>query len=848
MLAGMRASLFRFASPLVMLALGACSGATASGFDRVTGIGLGGDCDGNKECRTGLECVSMKCAASGKTAEGSPCTIGAECASGICSPATPKAGPKCMSSGGGAEGASCGGDADCSKGLRCGFDGTGFFPKCVKEGGKDLGSDCTKASECLQGLVCTANRCATPVVTEDLASKGVPPFIPGPGMWQGAKCPDNTKGDITAQFQIPRTSDAAHDDFYRLPFPNDAARNKSTGKVSFANHPHDPNPPMGFDAVKLYLDALESEPFGNFPSVYFRFDGDFDFDTVQVGTDDPQTRLVDLTPGAEFGRRLGLSIFVTNGRNRYICANYVVVHPSKGGPLQPGHTYGVIMKKGPASCPTRGSDGKCSGGAPAKQHPDFAAMVNAGAPSDAALKDAWDSYKPLRDWMAKEGKKADDLLVASVFTVGDPGRVASRLKASVRAAAAPTATGWVKCAAGVASPCPQADDKEKRACGGADPDFDEYHALVDMPIFQSGTAPYLTSKDGGAITATGGPAEPIASVRSEKVCMAVTVPKGTPPAGGWPIAIYAHGTGGSFRSHATDGASKLLSKIDLGGGTTTGFAVVGIDQVQHGPRRGASTSSPNDLFFNFANPAAARFNAQQGAADQHTLVRLAETLAITDGGATIKLDPKNLVYWGHSQGATEGAIFLASDTSVKGAVLSGEGATLQEALVTKTKPVNIKDSMWLALSESSPRAVDGNHPVLALLQAWADPADPLHYARATVVVPGASPTTPALLRNVFQPMGKDDTYTPFEVQASFAIASGLTFVGPEVIPGFTGAVASTTGNVSSGSMKATAAFRQYAPASGRDGHFVAFDIEQAKTDLGKFLARSSRAEVPKLPE
>lgn len=838
------ASLLRLASPLVLFVVPACSGATAGGYDEVKDIGLGGECGDRMTCRTGLSCVGNVCAAAGTTADGAPCTIGAECVSGVCGPRVGAAGATCTASAGGAEGASCAGDADCGKGLRCGFDGTSFFPKCVKEGTRDVFADCAKSSECLQGLVCTGNRCVTPVLPEAPAH-GTPPYIPGPTAWAGATCPENVKGDITALFQIPRTGDAPHTDFYRLPFPNDAARNTTTGRVSFANHPHDPNPPMGFDALKPYLDALEPEPFGAFPSVFFRFDGDFDFETVQVGGDDPQTRLVDLTTGADFGRRLGLSIFLTNGRNRYICQNYVVVHPGRGGPLTPGHTYAAIMRKGPTSCPTRDkTSGKCSGGTLAKQHADFTAMLAASKPSDAALDGAWERYKPLRDWLTKEGKKADDLLVASVFTVGDPGRVASRLRASVRAAAAPKAEGWVKCAEGVKSPCPQGDASEKRACGTGDSDFDEYHALVDLPIFQGGTAPYL--KEGGAIASTGGPTEAIAPVRTDKVCMAVTVPKGTPPAGGWPIAIYAHGTGGSFRSHILDGSARILSKIDLGGGATAGFAVVGIDQVQHGPRRGDSKLSPDDLFFNFVNPAAARFNAQQGAADQHALVRLAESLSIVDGGATIKLDPTNLVYWGHSQGATEGAIFLASDTSVKGAVLSGQGATLMDSLTTKTAPVNIKDAMWIALSESGPKTVDANHPVLGLLQWWAEPSDPLIYARSTVVVPGA--TTPTLLRNVLQPMGKGDTFSPEWVQENFAIAAGLAFVGPKVFGGFTGELASAQGNVSAGSMKATAAFRQYAPPSGRDGHFVAFDDAQARIDVARFLLRSSRGETPKLPE
>lgn len=820
--------------PFLVFALGlgesACEGATASGFDTTNNVGLGGACDEKKVCRNGLSCVGGTCQASGTTKQGSPCTIGNECESGICGPdlaTTASVTPgTCQPAAGGLEGDSCGGDNDCSKGLRCGFDGKSFFPHCVKQGTGDVQAACSKNTDCLQGLMCTSGQCLKPRLPKESAERGVPPIVPGISEWKGATCPDPVKGDVTALFRVPRTADMAHEDFYRLPFPNDAARSKATGKVSYANHPKDPSPPMGFDALGMYLTALEPEPFGNSPSVYFRFDGDFDFDSIQVGTDDPQTRFVDLTTGPTFGQRLGLGIFLTNGRNKYICPNYVVVRPARGGSLVAGHTYGVIMKKGPKSCERK--DGKCVTSTPIKQDPDFTAMLAAAEPTDATLKDAYAAYKPLRDWVIKEGKAADDLLVAAVFTVGDPGRVANRLRASVRGAAAPVASDWVKCTSGAKSPCPQAEDK--RACG-SDPDFDEYHALVELPIFQKGTPPYLS--DGGAIDDSGTGA--IAPVRTEKVCMAVTVPKAAPPASGFPVAIYAHGTGGSFRSHATDGPGKMLA--------AKGFATIGIDQVQHGPRRSASTMSPNDLFFNFGNPQAARYNAQQGAADQHALVRLIETLAIPAGP---KLDATKTVFWGHSQGATEGAIFLASDTSIKYAVFSGQGATLIDALTTKTQPVNIKDSMWIALSETTPKSVDANHPVLALLQAWADPADPLHYARADVVVPGAMPMTPALLRNVLQIMGSKDTFTPVEVQGNYAIAAGLAFVGPEVFPGLGMPVATADGNIVSGAMKSTAAFRQYAPTT-KDGHFVAFEVEQAKSDLTGFLGNAITGAVPKLP-
>src|SRR5690606_34549028 len=153
--------------------------------------------------------------------------------------------------------------------------------------------------------------------------------------------------------------------------------------------------------------------------------------------------------------------------------------------------------------------------------------------------------------------------------------------------------------------------------------------------------PYLTS--GGAVQAS--------VQRTESVCLSLTVPKGASmPAEGWPAVVFAHGTGGSFRSHVRAEVAGALAKA------SAPFVVLGIDQVAHGPRRGESAESPNDLFFNFGNPAAARGNPIQGAADQISLARFAASLDLSAGdtGAdAIKLDPLRLVFFGHSQGATE---------------------------------------------------------------------------------------------------------------------------------------------------------------------------------------------------
>src|SRR5262249_39768720 len=157
------------------------------------------------------------------------------------------------------------------------------------------------------------------------------------------------------------------------------------------------------------------------------------------------------------------------------------------------------------------------------------------------------------------------------------------------------------------------------------------------------------------------------------------------------------------------------------------FAVLGIDQVGHGPRQcggSACTSStdPSNIVFDFANPQAARFTYLQGAADQHALLRAAATLGtVDDGGPSVALDVSKILFWGHSQGATEGALFLADSAAVPGVVLSGEGGGFVQALVNKTKPVDIKDVLWIALGENAPGDVNLYHPVLSLLQTWVDP-------------------------------------------------------------------------------------------------------------------------------
>ncbi|HTQ03002.1 MAG TPA: alpha/beta hydrolase, partial [Polyangiaceae bacterium] len=297
---------------------------------------------------------------------------------------------------------------------------------------------------------------------------------------------------------------------------------------------------------------------------------------------------------------------------------------------------------------------------------------------------------------------------------------------------------------------------------------------------------------------------------------------------GWPLVVFAHGTGGSFRDHVTDSVAGVLSRGSVK------FAVLGIDQVEHGPRRGASTLDPDQLFFNFLNPDAARGNPLQGAADQLSLAEFAAHLG-PEAEASFTIDPDELFFFGHSQGATEGSLMLPYADRYKAAVLSGNGASLLNALLTKTKPIDIASLLPIAISDLDATGdVAEFHPVLGLVQAWIDPADPLNFARYAAKEPLGGHAA----KHLFQTYGLGDSYAPPVTLGIYAIAGGLTLVNPVLDDlGLTAADAPVSGNEAAGTI--TLGVRQYEPAANDDGHFVVFDNPDANADMVRFFEEAA---------
>ncbi len=191
-------------------------------------------------------------------------------------------------------------------------------------------------------------------------------------------------------------------------------------------------------------------------------------------------------------------------------------------------------------------------------------------------------------------------------------------------------------------------------------------------------------------------------------------------------------------------------------------------------------------------------------------------------------------------------IALPYATGVKGAVLSGEGASLIDALLSKKSPVDIAAAVPVALED--PGNVSIYHPVLALFQNDLDLVDPLNHAPLLVV----NPIAMANQKHIFQPYGQGDTFAPPATEQAFALAAQLGHASPptgvtdDAFGSATPLPVPAGGNVSVMGAPITAIVRQYAPAGSNDGHFVSFDDPQAKADVDHFLADTLAGKTPQV--
>jgi hypothetical protein len=651
---------------------------------------------------------------------------------------------------------------------------------------------------------------------------------------------------VQSLWVAPASLDALSDvHVYDHPWPSDLRRD-ADGTIhvdGFYN-------PMDSVLIAQDVASLKGllDGFSPVAAAYLRFTGDID--PASLPADPPHTldpsasvQLIDVDPASpEHGKRRMVETFWQQADGVYWLKDTLAVLPALGYPLLPGTKYALVVTSA-----LRAPDGT-----PVTPGADLAEVLDL-APVEARVRAAHDLYSPAVADLASLGIPPKSIVHLAVFTTNDPTADLFSIVDTVRASV----------------PAPAADPTMWTAAEQTT-DYDVYEGEYGpSPVYQQGTPPYAQA--GGNFVFSGGKPVEQGSFNL-RFCLVVPNAKACPmPAAGYPIVLYAHGTGGNYRSIVDENNSfgDLVAQHCL--------ASMGIDQIFHGTRPGAPPANdPNYetdvslLFFNLNNPAAARTNGPESAVDVvqqarlFTEAHLTVPASVSRTSAQIAFDGTDILFIGHSQGGINGPMFLAADGQARGGVLSGSAAMITVSLLEKTQPQpSVASAVKLLLGLTNPGdAAELNlfHPVLNLAQTIVDPSDPIHYERYIVQSPRSGQSPKSILQTEgVNPDGTGDSYAPPHGIEIASVALGLPREMPGVHPileaSWSGALgdvsvppAGLAGNLAGG--LASGVLGQFTPAPNYDGHFVAFDVPAAHAQVGGFcanLASDPHGRVPPLP-
>ncbi len=546
------------------------------------------------------------------------------------------------------------------------------------------------------------------------------------GIFLVTACQSSSTEEATVTVRMEAGADLARD-FFAQPFPLDTRR--VDGHYDLRGFPN----PADMQLIRTFVDIIEPalDGYGTNAAVYFSFTGDLRYEDAVT---DPAASmrgkasvlLLDVDEDSpEYGSFVPVISRFERGEGRYLPRHTLALLPMPGFPLRENTRYAALVLRNHGLGAVEGS------------------LVQAKALSDAlADRGTWaETFAPLVEVLPRVDIARRDVVAATVFRT-----------------------------MGISSPIFKARDWLTEN-GPADYDVTwsgtrEVEGTFETVVFQHGKAPYDEPGSGAFRLDENGTPRPAGT---ESLRFAMRLPSGTPPEDGWPLVIYAHGSGGDYRSGIYPEGYRLSDE---------GIALVGYDQPYHGTRhprfpgpQGCTGDCPLLYTFNILNLAAARDGFRQSALDAVQLMRTMLTFRETVGGVEHFFNPDKVYYMGHSQGATNGPMFVAAEPAVKAAVFSGPAGGLTMALLLKTEPLDIPGIFGIVLGDQ--QGMDLFHPFLNLFQTFVEPVDPLNFARYL----GAE-TRDGQSRDILMTEGLRDAYTPPAQAEAFAIAAGVQPISP----------------------------------------------------------------------
>lgn len=614
----------------------------------------------------------------------------------------------------------------------------------------------------------------------------------------GTGCDLFARTPVDFVFPDTRTDQA----FLATPFPSDLLV-LDDGQLDLRTFPN----PFGSSTLEEFLAIFQRAPaWAATTTMYFRVAGGIDESSLPA------------TPAESLQDDSGLFVIELDGPRAGRRVPIVWRHYPEGTAFLPSGTVAVqaVLGAVPAGrfALVVTSSARDAAGTRLGPSDDFKALLRCELPSlDRRIDCA--PYQALPQTL---GLATDDIAVAAVITPQD--RSAGLERAAARARAlSPTVRDVVYNEAGSTS------------------HFDRYDGVIALAQFQAGEPPFATydGTSGGFVFGDDGVA---IEQRVEDVPFVLTVPRSPMPAAGWCVVINGHGTGGSLESGVGIGAGDEARRIK-----EAGCAMMAVSEPLHRTRAGYRAGQEETLTFNFFNPLAGRDNWRQSALEKVQQVTALSTLSFAGrGGATVSFDPTQIAYFGHSQGGIVGAMLVAVEPRLTGAMLSGAGAGFAVSIVEKTDPVVIADVLKLVLQIPDDETIDAFHPVPTLLQSFVDDADPINYGPRWRTTAGA----PHLLVT----SGLVDTFTPpinhaglagaFSVPQASPVAERLEILSLLDIDTVANPVSGNLVGLGDGDEVRTAALVQYP----QDGHFAVFTNPAAQALFTSFFASLRTDGIP----
>ena len=567
--------------------------------------------------------------------------------------------------------------------------------------------------------------------------------------------PTGTQGLMDLEVDL-----AAERQFFDFPFPSDL-RLSAEGTPVLDGFINDEANPL----VEGLISIAEERPgWPTVPVGYFRFSTALSplvlGETIVPGPEAP-VLLIDVDPDSPTWGEALPTIATTPPADAYVPEGLLAIATERGIVLHPERSYAFVVTHNLLDAE----------GAPVTASATMRTLREGGTPDGALGGEAQSLYAPLWPALEQAGVDAERVVAATVFTTGDVVAELAALGDAVRDAYDVTIDGL------------QVDPDD-----GADhPRFCELVGQVTFPQFQTGTPPF----DSEGTFVFGDDGLPVEQ-RTEDAPIVITLPNEPMPAGGYPLVMYFHGSGG-LAGQVVDRGTVLFE----GGAPTKGegpahvlaahgFATVGSAHPVNPERLPGATDI---AYLNLDNLKAFRDTFRQGVLEQRlyldalleleidpTTVEDCAGLSLPAGETSYHFADAPVMATGQSMGGMYTNLIGATEPRIEAVVPTGAGGFWSYFILETTL---VGGKVLIPIVLGSDPELTHLHPGMSLLETAWESAEPMVFMPRLARRP--LPDHPH--RPIYEPVGKGDSFFPIQLYDAIALAYGHQQAGKEVWPG-----------------------------------------------------------------